>query len=116
MTVEDLMEICNSLKGTTTDIKWEDHLSFNVGNRIFLLTSPDAVPPTASFKVSEEDFNELTAIQGISQARYFAKRQWVSVDDLNRLSRDEWEKYTGRSYRLVASKLSKKQQGELGLL
>lgn len=115
MTIEDLMEICSRLKGMTTEIKWEEHLSFNVGNRIFLLTSPDEVPPAASFKVSEEDFDELTARQGITQARYFAKHQWVSVDDLNRLSPAEWKTFIERSYRLVASKLTKKQRAELGL-
>ncbi|RPI44951.1 MAG: hypothetical protein EHM46_02250 [Bacteroidetes bacterium] len=115
MTVEDLMEICNRLKGVTTDVKWEDHLSFNVGERIFLLTSPDSVPPSASFKVSGEDFDELTARPGVTQARYFAKRQWVSVDNINRLNPSEWKIFIERSYRLVASKLSKKQQSELGL-
>lgn len=36
MTIEELMKICNKLKGTTTDIKWEDHLCFNVGEKISL--------------------------------------------------------------------------------
>ena len=52
MSIEDLMSICQKLNGMTTDIKWEDHLCFNVGEKIFLITSPDSVPPTASFKVN----------------------------------------------------------------
>ena len=115
MSIEELMAICKVRNGVTTDIKWEEHLSFNVGEKIFLLTEPDQSPPTATFKVSEEDFNALTERTGITQARYFAKRQWVSVDDLNRLSEKEWEYYIAESYKLVASKLSRKLRAELGI-
>ena len=115
MSIEELMRISKALKGVTTGIKWEEHLCFNVGEKIFLLTAPDQVPPNASFKVTEEDFDSLTELDGISQARYFAKRQWVTVDDINRLSGEEWEQYIEESYRLVASKLTKKKRIELGI-
>ena len=115
MTIEDLMTICSRLKGVTTDIKWENHLCFNVGEKIFLITSPDEIPPNASFKVTEEDFDQMTERTGITQARYFARRQWVSVDDISRLNPGEWEQYIDGSHRLVASKLTKKKRIELGL-
>ena len=115
MTIEDLMTICNRLKGITTDIKWEDHLCFNVGEKIFLITAPDNVPPTASFKVTEDEFAALTERNGISQARYFAKRQWVSVDDISLLNEKEWVHYLAESHRLVASKLTRKKRVELGI-
>jgi predicted DNA-binding protein (MmcQ/YjbR family) len=41
MEIEDLEKICKSFKGVTEDIKWEDHLCFNVGNKMFLITAPD---------------------------------------------------------------------------
>ena len=115
MTIEDLMSISNRLPGVTTDIKWEDHLCFNVGEKIFLITSPDSVPSTASFKVTEEEFDRLTERRGITQARYFAKRQWVSVDDISLLNGKEWEHYLAESHRLVASKLTRKKRIELGI-
>ena len=115
MTIEELMKICKQLKGTTSDIKWEDHLCFNVGKKIYLITSPDQVPPTASFKVREEDFEKLSEREGIKQARYFAKRQWVSLDNISLLSKEEWEKYVTLSYQLVASKLTRKKRSELGI-
>jgi len=62
--VGDLQKICNDLKGTTEDIKWEDHLCFNVGNKIYLITSPDSLPQAASFKTKEEDFNILCERKG----------------------------------------------------
>jgi predicted DNA-binding protein (MmcQ/YjbR family) len=113
MTIEELQSICNSFKGVTTDIKWEDHLCFNVGKKIFLITSLDTIPPTASFKVTEEAFDQLVERDGISQARYFAKRQWATVDDISRLTHSEWEEYISMSYGLVASKLPGKLRKEL---
>jgi len=115
MSIEELMRICKKLKGTTTDIKWDHHLCFNVGEKMYLLTSPDEHPPNASFKVKEEDFDELVEQEGIDQARYFAKRQWVSVSDISKLNEDEWQHYIQRSYELVASKLSRKKRAELGI-
>ena len=109
------MNICKKLKGTTTDIKWDDHLCFNVGEKIYLISSPDQHPPTASFKVSEEEFERLCEQEGISQARYFAKRQWISLDDISRLSIEEWKMYCKESHRLVASKLTRKKRIELGI-
>lgn len=105
MTIQDLQDICIDLKGTTQDIKWEDHLCFNVGNKIYLITSPDQVPVTASFKASEEDFTTLTKREGIAPARYLARYKWVQLDDLKRLTRQEWVDYLCKSYDLVFNKL-----------
>jgi len=33
MTIEDLMNICQELAGSTTDIKWENHLCSNVNKK-----------------------------------------------------------------------------------
>jgi predicted DNA-binding protein (MmcQ/YjbR family) len=113
MTLEDLQNFCLSLRGTTQDIKWEDHLCFNIGNKIYLITSPDNVPQTASFKTNDEDFAELTERDGISPARYLATYKWVQLDDIKRLNREEWELYIRRSYDLVFNKLPAKIKKEL---
>ena len=113
MTIEDMQNICLKLPGTTQDIKWEDHLCFNVGGKIYLITSPDQVPVTASFKASEEDFTSLTEREGISPARYLARYKWAQVDDINRLSEYEWKKFLVRSYQLVFKKLPARLRKEI---
>lgn len=115
MTIEDLQSICKDFKSVTTDIKWEDHLCFNIGEKIFLITSPDTLPCSASFKVSEDDFLSLTEREGFSQARYFAKRQWVTIEDISLLNKKDWKYYLAESYEHVASKLTKKKRSELGI-
>lgn len=105
MNLEDIQSLCEKLKGTTTDIKWEDHLCFNVGDKMYLITSPDRFPISASFKATEEDFELLCERQGFIPAPYLARYRWVHLDDISRLSALEWEKYILSSYQLVVNKL-----------
>ena len=44
MNIPELQQLCKALPGMTEDIKWENHLCFNVGGKMFLVTSPDNVP------------------------------------------------------------------------
>lgn len=116
MHLEDIVAICDKLKGVTKDIKWEDHLCFNVGDKMFLVTSPDGVPVTASFKVSDEDFEELIVRDGFSPAPYLARYKWVYLDDINHLTNSEWQKYIANSYLLISAKLPRKVKDGLGIV
>lgn len=112
MTTDQMREYCLSLKGVTEGVKWEDHLCFMVAEKMFCITGfndNDGV----SIKVSPEDFDLLTERKGITQARYFAKRQWVAIEKRSSLKKKEWEEYLEKSYNLVKSKLTKKQQKEI---
>jgi len=82
MNIEDLQQICGQHKGVTQDIKWEDHLCFNVGGKMFLVTSPDSVPQSASFMVTDDDFIEFSNRFGFIPAPYLARYKWVYVDDI----------------------------------
>ncbi|MBA3680050.1 MAG: MmcQ/YjbR family DNA-binding protein [Bacteroidetes bacterium] len=115
MTIEDLQSICKKLKGVTEDIKWEDHLCFNIGGKMFLVTAPDHVPNSASFKVPDDEFDEYCSKKGIIPAPYMARHKWVHLDDIKRLSKKQWEKAITTSYELVSAKLSVKLKKEIGL-
>ena len=113
MNIETLQDICSKFAGVTEDIKWECHLCFCVAEKIFIITSPDDVPISASFKVSEEEFDELTERDGFKQAAHLAKRQWVRIDDINLMSKKEWEQRARNAYDLIKAKLPKKIQASL---
>lgn len=115
MSIEDLQAICQKLKGVTQDIKWEDHLCFNIGGKMFLVTAPDSVPHSASFKVSHEDFEELTTRRGFKPAPYLSRYKWIYVDDINRLTKKQWQEYAVKSYQLIALKLPAKTKKSIGL-
>ncbi len=112
MNTELLTEFCMSLPAAKEEIKFENHLSFTVGAKIFCITGmldTDIV----CFKVEEEDFEVLTERENIKQAPYFAKRQWVAVEKRSALRKKEWEAYLTKSYELVKSKLTKKLQKQI---
>ncbi|MDQ3290087.1 MAG: MmcQ/YjbR family DNA-binding protein [Bacteroidota bacterium] len=115
MQVEDLRNIALNLKGTTEDIKWGDHLCFNIGGKMYLVTSPDQIPSTASFKVTPDEYEGLLAREGFQKHSHLARYHWVHVNDLNRLTQSEWQNYIEQSYQLVATKLPKKVKKGLDL-
>ena len=115
MNIEDLQSICKKLTSVTQDIKWEDHLCFNIGGKMFLVTSPDSVPHSASFKVTDEDFSDLTSREGFKPAPYLQRYKWVYVDDIKRLNKKQWERYITKSYELIASKLPAKMKKQIGI-
>jgi predicted DNA-binding protein (MmcQ/YjbR family) len=116
MVIEDIQNICKTLPAVTEDIKWEHDLCFNVGHKMFLVVDIDNTPMSASFKVTDDEFEELTTKEGFKPAPYLARHKWVHVDDIKRLSKSEWEKYINQSYQLIKSKLSKKKLKELGIV
>ena len=114
MSLEMIQSYCSALPHVTQTIQWGDHLVFKVAGKIFCIAGT-VEPASASFKVTEEDFETLTEREGIKQAPYSAKRQWAQVDEPRFLSKAEWKHYLEKSYQLVVAKLTKKLRTELGL-
>lgn len=115
MTIADIQEICKKLPNVTEDIKWENHLCFCVGEKIFIITSPDSSPVTASFKVSDEAFEELREREGFEPAPYLARYKWIYADNIGRFTKKDWTYYLKQAYELVAAKLPAKTRKQLGL-
>ncbi|NUM80553.1 MmcQ/YjbR family DNA-binding protein [bacterium] len=109
MNLSQIEKYCLTLKGTTKDIKWGNDLCFLIGNKMFAVTSLDP-PFKASFKVTAEQFAELTERDGIIPAPYLARNQWIMVENPRALNLEEWSFYLKQSYELIASKLPKKLQ------
>lgn len=116
MTVEDIQKICKKLKGVTQDIKWDDHLCFLVGGKMFVVTAPDHVPVSASFKAKDERFEELSSRDGMAPAPYMARHKWVYVENINKVSKKEWEVLIHEAYAVVALKLPAKVKKQLGIV
>ena len=115
MNLEKLRAFCLSLPAATEDVKWEDHLCFSIGSKMFVVSSMSE-EFTASFKVTPEQAEELTAAPGIIPTPYMARYHWVLVQQPDRLTDKEWEQYVVNSYEMIKSKLPKKLQKELGLV
>ena len=112
MNVEILRKICLSLPGATESIKWENDLVFSVADKMFCVTSFEE-PFKCSFKVPDEQFEELSVKEGFVPAPYLARAKWVLVSNQSNLSKQEWEGFVKQSYELIVRKLTRKQQNLL---
>lgn len=113
MNIEELQKLCKGLPSVTEDIKWGNDLCFSIGGKMFCVAGLQT-PTSASFKVLDEEFDEMSMRSGIKPAPYVAKHKWVLVTEMDSLSKKEWKHYVHQSYELVKSKLPKKLLKELG--
>lgn len=114
MDIETLRDFCQSLPAVTEDIKWGNDLCFSVGGKMFCVAGLNG-QLTVSFKVKDEEFDELASLPGMRPAPYVARYKWVLVEEVNRLSSEQWEHFLIQSYNLVKDKLPLKVTRQLGL-
>jgi predicted DNA-binding protein (MmcQ/YjbR family) len=115
MTIDDISSICKSMPNVTQDIKWEHDLVFSIGGKMFCVVGLDQIPTTASFKVTDEEFEEVSNWPGFKPAPYVAKYKWVFIDDISKMNKSKWEQFLRQSYNLVRAKLPPKTIKQLDL-
>lgn len=115
MNIEDISNLCLSLPMVTQDIKWGHDLVFSIGGKMFCVIGLDQVPTSASFKVTDEEFEEISTLPGFKPAPYVAKYKWVYIDDITRMKHSDWEKFINQSYNLVKAKLTNKIKKQLDI-
>jgi predicted DNA-binding protein (MmcQ/YjbR family) len=108
MTTEEIQAFCRQLKLVTEDIKWGHDLVFSVGGKMFCVVGLDQSPTSASFKVTDEEFDEMSSRPGFKPAPYVAKYKWVWIEDVNKMKKTDWKKYLQQSYELVKANLPAK--------
>lgn len=114
MEIESLRKYCLKLPAVTEDIKWGNDLCFSIGGKMFCVSSLEP-PLRVSFKVSDEEFDELSVRNGFMPAPYMARAKWVSVTDPTVLKTKEWQNLVSQSYELIKAKLTNKLRKELGI-
>jgi predicted DNA-binding protein (MmcQ/YjbR family) len=72
MTVDFLRQFSKTLPAVTEDIKWGADLCFCVGARMFCVTGLEG-PFSASFKVQDEEFDEMSVREGMEPAPYIVR-------------------------------------------
>jgi predicted DNA-binding protein (MmcQ/YjbR family) len=114
MNAEKLRAICKKLPHVTEDIKWGHDLCFCIAEKMFLVMGVDGVPVSASFKVKDEEFEELCnpaspvgRRKAFKPAPYVARYKWVLVEDIKTLSEKEWKQRAETAYELIKAKLPK---------
>jgi predicted DNA-binding protein (MmcQ/YjbR family) len=114
MDIEQLRKYCLSLPAVTEDVKWENDLVFSVGGKMFCVAGLDS-PLRFSFKVEDEEFEEISVRDGFTPAPYLARAKWVLLREPSKVYSNEWKQLVKKSYELIKSKLTKKTLKELGI-
>ncbi len=112
MSAEFIRDICLSFPDVKEDIKWGSNLCFIINEKIFCITDLEG-DFGVSFKVSDEEFGELTGRAGIIPAPYLARYKWIKADNINCFTKTDWKKYLKKSYeekKIKAASVSKKKK------
>ncbi|MGI8583537.1 MAG: MmcQ/YjbR family DNA-binding protein [Chitinophagaceae bacterium] len=115
MNIEDLQHICKALPAVTEDIKWGNDLVFSIGGKMFCVAGLNQSPISVSFKVTDEEFEEMCDRDGFKPAPYVAKYKWVLINDITKMDKADWKKYIQQSYSLVKDKLTAKTKKQMGI-
>ncbi len=113
MTPEAFDAVCGALPGTRMDVQWGDDHVWKVGEKMFAVRSPAG---SFSFKASDIAFEALTADGPGRPAPYLARAKWVWFADLAPQDEGEVADWLRTAYGLVAAKLTRKIQKDLGLI
>lgn len=87
---------------------------FSVGGKIYASFNLDD-EESFGFTCDDDDYDRLTAVEGIIPAPYAARFGWVRVERRRSLSNAEARALLRKSHQLVAAKLPARQRRELGL-
>lgn len=108
MNIEQLRKFCLAFPGATEDVKWGNDLCFCIGGKMFTVTSADSSDGGVSLKTTPEKFAELTERPGIIPAHYVARYYWITIEDVNAVTKTELKDLIRESYQMVFDKLPAK--------
>lgn len=108
MNVEEIRQFCMGFPDASEKLQWGDALCFKVREKIFAVLGLDRVRFT--FKCTPEIFAELIEREGIRKAPYLGHRNWVMLDLLDALTREELQGLVRQSYEMVLEKAPGKRR------
>ena len=112
MNAEEVRAFCRSFPGVKEDVKWEDHLCFMIGEKMFTIVALES-KSSMSFKVDEEDFYQLTETDDFVPAPYLARYKWVYTEDFTQIPSNDLKQLLQKAYDIIKAKLPKKKLREI---
>jgi predicted DNA-binding protein (MmcQ/YjbR family) len=108
---------CAALPATTHVVQWGGSHVWKVGGKVFAIGGWSEAEPRFTFKVSDVSFEVLKEQPGLRPAPYLASRglKWIQHHAAPGLSDEELRAYICRAHAIVAQRLSRTRQAELGL-
>ena len=125
MTLKEFNLFCSNLTSTTKVVQWGGAHVWKIGGKIFAIASywgPNTknkqLPEDGSkisFKCSDFSYSILIEQKGIIPAPYLARAKWVQLEESDALNDEDVKSYIAQAHTIIAAKLTKKLQAELGL-
>jgi predicted DNA-binding protein (MmcQ/YjbR family) len=104
MTNDAIRDHCLSLPHATEVVRWEDHLLFKVGGKMFGIIALDG--HSCTFRCAPETYAGLLEMPDIVPASHnMWKYNWVTTETLTALPSEQFRDLLTASYRLVRSTL-----------
>ncbi|KZL26300.1 MmcQ/YjbR family DNA-binding protein [Pseudovibrio sp. Ad37] len=122
MTRDEFDNYCKSLVGTSNVIQWGNASVWKVGEKIYAICSnwgedrPEMKGIKISFKCSELSYQILTEQEGIIPAPYLARAKWVQIETAQAMADEDIKDYVREAHSIIARKLTKKLQKEIGFV
>ena len=104
MNVDEIRKYCLAFPEATENLQWGDDLCFKIRGKIFATVALTTVPQKLCFKCTPETFAELIEREGIHPAPYVGRYNWVILDHVGALRRDELEDLIRQSYDMAEAK------------
>jgi predicted DNA-binding protein (MmcQ/YjbR family) len=111
---EWVRERCLALPHATEHVIWGTDLTFKVAGKIFAHLAIEPAKVWLAFKVTPENFYELTERPDIIPAPYMARASYIALQTRDALRADELAALLRESYALVVAKMPRKTQEALG--
>ncbi|GJM03261.1 MAG: hypothetical protein DHS20C08_17620 [Rhodomicrobium sp.] len=118
ITLKQYNDYCRSLPATTHVNQWGGADVWKVGGKVFAIGGwSKEEKPYITFKCSEISYEMLKEQDGLRPAPYLASRgfKWIQQYQDPGLTKKELFSYIEASHMMIAAKLTKKLQKELGL-
>lgn len=119
ITLDAYNDFCSRLPATSHVVQWGGAHVWKVGGeKVFAIAGwSDDEHPYITFKCSDISYEMLKQQEGLRPAPYLASRgfKWIQLYGEPGLTDEELFSYIEHSHQLVAAKLTKKRQKELGL-
>jgi predicted DNA-binding protein (MmcQ/YjbR family) len=114
---EPFEALIGSLRAAEIVRQWGDASVGKIGGKMFAIYWPLAADGVGgiAFKCSDISFQMLPELSGVIPAPYLARAKWVRVTPGSDLSDADIRAYVKEAHRLIASRLPRKLQGELGV-
>jgi len=114
---EDFDNFCGGLNNSENVVQWGNSSVWKIGGKIFAIHSiwGEGSHGKISFKCHTNSFAILTELPGIIPAPYLARAKWVQLQEEDALYVDDIHDYIESAYFIIATKLTKKLQAQLGI-